>query len=271
MHILHRIKWLTGLKIGEKRRITQVAALIISNLGFIRVLKIGGICPFLYCHGCPFALLACPIGVLQHFVVLRQVSLFMLGSLGIYGTLMGRAFCGWACPFGALHDLLSYLRGENKVMAPRYWFTKYIVLSTVVVLAWITVDTFFCKVCPSGSLFAAIPFYVLNPTFQGFGAFFYIHILTLAASLALAYFVGRFWCRYICPLAAIHGIFNKVSLLNIHLHKEKCNECKVCLKTCEMGIKRVAEIGRSTDCTMCGRCVEECPEKALSFTKLAVS
>lgn len=227
--------------------------------------KTGGIYPFLYCHGCPFALLACPIGVLQHFLALRQVSLFMFGSLGLYGTLMGRAFCGWACPFGALHDLLSYLRGNRKVKPPRYWFTKYIMLFIVVVLAWITVDTFFCKVCPSGSLFAAIPFYILNPNFQGFSIFFYIHIITLAALLALAYFVSRFWCRYLCPLAAISGAFNKVSLVNIHLNEEKCNRCKVCLKVCEMGIESVEEIGRSTDCTMCGRCVEECPEEALIF------
>jgi len=34
---------------------------------------------------------------------------------------------------------------------------------------------------------------------------------------------------------------------------------------CPMGIDKVDGIGSSTDCTMCGRCVEECPEKALSF------
>jgi len=262
---------LTALKIGDKRKISQVGAFAISNLGFIPILKTGGICPFLYCQGCPFAFLGCPIGVLQHFIVLGQISVFTLGTLGIYGTLMGRAFCGWACPFGAIHDLLSCLRGERKVKAPRYWFTKYIVLSLVVISAWITVDTFFCKVCPSGSLFAAIPFYVLYPNFQGFGVFFYIHILTLVATVVLAYFVSRFWCRYLCPLGAINGLFNKVSVVNIHLNKERCDGCKVCLKACEMGIRRVDEIGRSTDCTLCGQCVEACPDKALSFTKFAVS
>jgi len=178
--------------------------------------------------------------------------------------LAGRAFCGWACPFGALHDLVSYFKGEKSFKAPRCWYVKYIMLFVVLALAWITLDTVFCKFCPSGSLFAAIPFFVLHPN-SSFGTFFYVHILTLIATLILAYLVVHFWCRYLCPLGAIHGMFNKVSLLNIRFDAKKCTECEVCLEVCPMGIDKVDDVGNSTDCTMCGRCVEKCPEKALSF------
>lgn len=246
------------------RKITQILALIISNLGFFRILKTGFVCPFLYCYGCPFAAFGCPIGVLQDFITYRQFPFFAIGLLGVYGALAGRVFCGWVCPFGALHDLISYLKGEKGFKAPRFWYIKYIVLFVVLALAWITLDTLFCKFCPSGSLFAAIPFFILHPN-SSFGTFFYVHILTLIATLILAYLVSRFWCRYLCPLGAIHGMFNKVSLLNIRFDEEKCTGCEVCLEVCPMGIDRVDDIGRSTDCTMCGRCVEECPEKALSF------
>jgi len=252
------------VKIGRKRKITQVLALIIFNLGFLRILKTGFICPSLYCYGCPFALFACPIGTLQNFVTFRQIPLLPVGSLGVYGMLMGRVFCGWACPFGALHDLVSYFKGEKSHKAPRYWYIKYIVLLVVLALAWITLDTVFCKFCPSGSLFAAIPFFILHPN-SSFSTFFYIHILTLIATLILAYLVAHFWCRYLCPLGAIHGMFNKVSLLKIRFDEKKCTECEICLKVCPMGIDKVDDIGNSTDCTMCGRCVEKCPEKALSF------
>jgi ferredoxin-type protein NapH len=259
------IRRLMGSKIGAKRRIIQVLALIISNLGFLRVLKTGFTCPFLYCYGCPFALFACPIGAIQNFIVFRQVPFFAVGSLSIYGALFGRAFCGWACPFGALHDLINHLKGGKRIKTSNRWYVKYVVLILTLTSAWITMDTLLCKLCPSGSLFAAIPFYTLNPGFQGFGTFFYVHILTLAATLILAYLISHFWCRYLCPLGAINGTFNKVSLLNIRLDEEKCAMCEVCLGVCDMGVDRVSEIGRSTDCTMCGRCVEECPEKALSF------
>ena len=253
------------MKLSAKRKLIQIVAFIISNLGFIRILKTGFICPFLYCHGCPFATFGCPIGVLQNFITYGQIPFFAIGSLGVYGALAGRVFCGWACPFGALHDLVSHMKGGKKSLkTPRCWYVKYIVLFVTLVLAWITLDTVFCMFCPSGSLFAAIPFYFLHPN-SPVGTFFYIHIVTLAITLILAYLVVHFWCRYLCPLGAIHGMFNKVSLLNIRLDEKKCTECKVCLKVCPMGIDKMDDIGRSTDCTMCGRCVEECPEKALSF------
>lgn len=140
-----------SLKISSIRRIVQIIILLISNIGFTSTLKTGIICPFLYCHGCPFAFLACPIGILQHFTALRQISVFTIGSLGIYGVTIGRAFCGWACPFGALQDLISYFR-RGRVKVAYHTFTKYIVLLGVIASAWITTDTLFCKICPSGSL-----------------------------------------------------------------------------------------------------------------------
>ena len=237
---------------------------MVFNLGIFRILKTGFLCPSLYCYGCPFSLFACPIGVLQNFVASGQVPFFTLGSLGVYGMLVGRAFCGWACPFGALHDLVSYFNGEKSFEAPRYWYLKYMVLFILLVLSWITLDTVFCKFCPSGSLFAAIPFFILHPN-SSFSTFFYVHILTLIATLILAYLIVRFWCRYLCPLGAIHGMFNKVSLLDIRFDDKKCTECKACLKVCPMGIVQVENISNSTDCTICGRCVEKCPERALSF------
>ena len=124
--------------------------------------------------------------------------------------------------------------------------------TVVVAAAWIGMDTFFCKICPSGSLFAAIPFYVLNPSFQGFSVFFYVHIATLVAALGLAAVVSHFWCRYLCPLGAIHGAFNKLSLLTIRRDEETCKGCRVCLQACEMGIEMLKGNGDFTDCTMCG-------------------
>jgi ferredoxin-type protein NapH len=252
--------------LGNKRRLAQIAAFIVSNLGFIRIFKTGFVCPFLYCYGCPFAVFGCPIGVIQNFVIYRQVPLFAIGSLGVYGMLLGRAFCGWACPFGALHDLLSYLRGDKSFEVRRFWFVKFIVLFVVLGAAWYAMDTVFCKFCPSGSLFGAIFFRLRYPQSLTFSLPFTIHMFTLALMIFLALLISRFWCRYLCPMGAIAGAFNKVSIVGISLDEKKCKKCNVCLEACVMGITKLEDIGSSTDCVLCGRCIEACPLKALSLT-----
>ena len=253
------------MKLKDKRKITQIAAFAVSNLGFLRVLKTGFVCPFLYCYGCPFAAFGCPIGILQNFIVYSQFPFFAVGSLGVYGMIFGRAFCGWACPFGTLHDMLSPTNRRKEVKTPNYWYVKYAILFLTLALAWFALDTVFCKFCPSGSLFAAIPFRLLHPDATAFGIYFYIHMLTLALTIVLAILISRFWCRYLCPLGALAGAFNKVGILTIQRDEEKCKKCNACLDVCTMGITKTRDIGTSTDCILCGRCVEACPEKALSF------
>jgi len=263
------------VKLKNKRKIAQITAFAVSNLGLLRILKTGFVCPFLYCHGCPFAAFGCPVGILQsarELLIYGQGGAlsFTIGSLGVYGTIFGRAFCGWACPFGTLHDLLSPTNRRKEVKTRNYWYVKYAILFLALALAWFALDTIFCKFCPSGSLFASIPYppreYLLYNRFSELREPFYIHMFTLALTVVLALLISRFWCRYLCPMGAIAGAFNKVSVVRISLDEKRCKKCDVCLEACGMGITELEDIGVSTDCILCGRCVEACPEKALRFT-----
>lgn len=270
------------MKLKNKRKIAQIAAFAVSNLGIpgvLRILKTGFVCPFLYCHGCPFAAFGCPIGILQDarsLIIYGQAGAlsFTIGSLGVYGIIFGRAFCGWACPFGTLHDMLSPTNRRKEVRTQNYWYVKYAILFLTLALAWLALAwfalrTIFCQYCPSGSLFGAIPYrlreYFLFNRLSEFGQPFCIHMFTLATTIVLALLISRFWCRYLCPLGAIAGAFNKVSVTTIDWDEAKCTKCKICLDVCVMGITEMEEVGTSTDCILCGRCVEACPEKALSF------
>lgn len=248
------------MKLSKLRMITQITAFALSNIGFTSVLKTGVCFPYLYCYGCPFASAGCPIGSLQHFIISIKFPIYILGILGVFGTVFGRAFCGWACPFGSFQDLIGASRKQKRRLR-RITYAKFAVLFIVIITAWLTLDTLFCKFCPSGSLFAVFPAIFYYAPLE-VGVFFYVHIVTLIITVIMVLIFSRFWCRYICPLGTI-GVFNKLSILTISLNPAKCEKCLDCLSVCPMGITELSDIGSSTDCILCGRCVDSCPTEAL--------
>jgi len=253
-------------RIRISRIAVQAFSLLLLNLGFISILETGVVCPAFYCYGCPAASAACPIGALQTFTAVRIFPYYILGSLGLFGLLLGRFWCGWVCPFGTLQDLIMRLRHRrDAVNLPSFPWTKYLSLIGIIIAAWITLDTVFCKVCPSGSLFAAIPHRFISADDFSFGTFFYVHLATLGVAIILFVLIGRFWCRYLCPLGAIFGLFNRISLIKVHLDKSKCTECLQCLRNCPANFSKLEDIGTSSDCIQCARCISECPTDSISI------
>ena len=74
-------------------------------------------------------------------------------------------------------------------------------------------------------------------------------------------FIFRFFCRFFCPLGAIYGLFNKISLLGMNLDKSKCVDCGLCVGECLMDVKHVGD----HECISCGRCVNVCPTNAITY------
>jgi ferredoxin len=74
-------------------------------------------------------------------------------------------------------------------------------------------------------------------------------------------FIFRFFCRFFCPLGALYGLFNKISIFGIKLDKPKCIDCGLCISKCKMDIHHVGD----HECISCGECIDVCPTKAISF------
>lgn len=214
--------------------------------------------PGLHCYSCPLAVTVCPIGLMQNLVISGTVPFYWLGTVALYGLVLGRGLCGWFCPFGALNDLLSFRKVRFlRALSP----VKFAVLAGTVVAAWQLGDTWFCKLCPAGGLEASLPYLGLGVA--RVNAPFLVHMGTLAATLVGMVVVARFWCRYLCPMGALLGLFNRVSLFGLRLEAGRCLDCGRCSQACPMGLDPQHQIN-ATDCIKCGECAAACGAEALS-------
>jgi len=250
------------MRLARARYLSQVIGFAVLNLGFMTVNKTGILCPVLYCYACPLASFACPIGTLQRFIIMSTVPYYSIGQLSLYSLGFGRAYCGWVCPFGTFQDIISKIGSRFNRKVRNVPPLKFGVMALIMISAYLSADTLYCRLCPSASLFASLPFSWLNPQIP-WGFLFGVHLLTLLVIIVGAVLIKRFWCRYLCPVGAITGAFNRLSLVGVDARG--CENCDLCLKECPMGINKISDIGSSTDCIKCGMCIEACPNKNIKF------
>lgn len=126
--------------------------------------------PGLNCYSCPGAVASCPIGALQALLNQRgfQMPFAALGFFFVFGSLLGRFVCGWLCPIGLVQDLLHKIpvfhKRKNLPFHRILKYGKYVVLFLLVGVGSLFLFGGFAKVpafckylCPSGTLFGAIP------------------------------------------------------------------------------------------------------------------
>ncbi len=269
------------------RRWVQIGSTVVGN-GYIKGFKTGdiyqgplkkGCVPFLNCYSCPGALFSCPIGAIQNAVSeangkfdINAIPFLVIGFLMLIGSLIGRAICGWSCPFGFLQDLINKI--PSKKFKGYNWlkYIKYVVLVLFVfILPVFWLDDFgysagptFCKyICPTGTFEGGIPLVSLQAGLRSMcGNLFIWKTSLLVLLLLLAVFFKRPFCRWICPLGAFYAPFNKISLKQIKIKKEACVKCGKCSKACPMDLNVPEEINTG-DCIRCFDCKKECPVKAI--------
>ncbi|WP_435017296.1 4Fe-4S binding protein [Tundrisphaera sp. TA3] len=82
--------------------------------------------------------------------------------------------------------------------------------------------------------------------------------------LVANWWIPRFFCRAICPLGALLGIFSRFSLWRIDRDPVRCTDCDLCIKSCEGASDPHADL-RKSECFVCLNCIDDCPHDALSF------
>lgn len=287
---------------SERRTMVQAVSTVLTN-GYLKGFVTGNIytgplkhvcVPTLNCYSCPGALFACPVGAAQvilaggggfdptapHTIwtkltgILSGAPVLVIGLLTLLGALVGRASCGWTCPFGWLQDLAYRIpvpfrkRGGGPGI---FYYGKYILLVVMVVLMPLFVvdrfgfsEPFFCKlVCPAGTLEGGVVLPILQPDLRGMlGRLFAWKTFVLILFLGLMTVFRRPFCNWACPLGAWLGPFNRVSLYRLEFDQERCCHCGICAKACPSGLEVEKELD-SADCVRCLECVNVCPKKAI--------
>lgn len=82
--------------------------------------------------------------------------------------------------------------------------------------------------------------------------------------LVANWWIPRFFCRAICPLGALLGVFSRFSLWRIDRDPVRCTDCDLCLKSCE-GASDPHKDLRKSECFVCLNCIEDCPHDALTY------
>ena len=196
---------------------------------------------------------------------------------------LGRFFCGWICPLGSLHHLVSDIRWESKsgrrrIDSNRYqpWQGfKYYLLFALLAAALcgsalagvfdpiaLAVRSLALAVLPASNHALGAPLSVKPAHFRQAFPLGVILIVILALNLRIT----RFWCRALCPLGALLGLASRWSILGLEKHAAHCDECNRCLLHCQGGDDPIPGAPwRKSECHLCMNCVADCPESGIRF------
>ena len=226
------------LKRRNRKWVVVTAAGSLAYFGFYRE---GCICPIGSIQNVTVALTdpgySIPIVVTATFVLPLAVALFF-----------GRAFCGGVCPLGAIQELVVL----KPIRTPRrldraLGLLKYVYLGLAILFAVkpaLARDFLICRFDPFVGLF------------RREGA---PHMLMLGgAFLVGGMFIGRPYCRYLCPYGALLSWCSRLAYRGVTVTPDKELDCGLCAGACPYGAIEEMRTVR-WDCLYCARCYAFCP------------
>jgi len=212
--------------------------------------------------------LADPFAVLQVLASGHLVSREALLGASIvflfFALVAGRSFCSWVCPVNIVTDLANRLRGKTGVADPgdqrrTAGMARYWVAAVSLAVSAATGVAAFEWVSPVSMMHRGLVF--------GMGVGW---TLVLAVFLFDLLRIGNGFCGTLCPLGAFHSLITWFSLVRVRHSREKCTLCGKCIEICPEPqvlpmIGKASVAVTSGECTNCGRCIEVCEDDAMRF------
>lgn len=172
----------------------------------------------------------CPIGAIQdvaqalcdatHVVPWSSIVFFTLPL--VFALFVGRVFCAAICPLGAIQEIAA-IRPQKLPgwLEHTLGLVPWIYLGLAVVYAGTGTAYVICEYDP----FVAF--------FRRTGAT--SMLIFGGALLAIGVFVGRPYCRFLCPYGAILGLFSKLARWHVRIPPRECIRCRLCEDACPYG------------------------------------
>ena len=87
-------------------------------------------------------------------------------------------------------------------------------------------------------------------------------ITTLILAVA-SIFIGRAWCRYVCPWGQLMSLLHRYSRLKVRVTGE-CTQCGACVEACRVGAVELGRV-RTEHCQFCFACIDACPQGGIQL------
>lgn len=203
--------WLS-LKSRSRRGVVVLSILSLLYFGFWR-------------RGC-----VCAIGSIQNValgladptyaVPLVVVALFTLPL--VVALVWGRSFCSGVCPHGAIQDLVLI-----KPLKVPTWLDE-----TLRVVPWLHL-ALGVLLAATGGMFLICKYDPFVGIFRMAGP--RVMLVAGVGLLVLSMFVGRPYCRWLCPYGALLGVASRFSRWRPTVTPGACTQCRLCETSCPFG------------------------------------
>lgn len=152
----------------------------------------------------------------------------------VFALLFGRVFCSGVCPLGALQELLGVRDFRlSRAVSATLSMIPWVYLAFTILYAATRSQFLICRLDPFIGLFRLGG----DIGVMGFGV----------VLLVMSVFIGRPFCRFLCPYGALLSVFSSLSWKRLEITGRGCINCALCSVSCPVDAIRAPQSSRTKE------------------------